>query len=353
MHQTLNFKETANLIAEVGQFRSVIVQGEMGIGKSSLLSLLAKQFPEHIPCYMDMTTKDLGDLTLPKMVQYNGMDISRFAPNEEFGIHHGKPVILMLDEFGKSNRAVQNASLRVLLERKIGVYTLPEDSIVLGTTNLGVEGVGDNIQPHARNRVVFVEMRKPTADEWLEWAMDENLEPELLAWVKENPHCLHSFREVKNPSDNQYIFHPNDPARPSFVTPRSLEGASRILSRRANLSYNALVCALSGCIGTRAALDLMAFVKLADELPRWEDIVKSPATTSIPTDAAAVCMLVFTAIGRVSKETLDPWLQYMYRLRAEAQALFALQAMKTNKRPLLLTDKTFLKWVTENQYLVA
>ena len=348
----LNIKQVSNLIAQIGQKRSVIVQGEIGIGKSSMLDMLQKQFPDHAACYMDCTTKDLGDLMLPKMLQENGHDICRFAPNEEFGLHLDKPVILMLDEFGKANRAVQNACLRMLLERKIGVYELPEGSIVFGTTNLAAEGVGDTIQPHARNRIVFVEMRKPTSDEWIEWAMGADIAPELLAWVNETPHCLASFKSVSNPSDNQYIFHPKD-HRPSFVSPRSLAAASVLVNAREAMDQQTLIAGLAGTLGVRAAMDIQAFIHLSDQLPSWDSIMKNPTKVPVPEDAAARCMLAFTAIGRVSKETIDTWMIYNNRLPKETQALFAMQAVKTEKRPDLLKNKDFLKWAIENNYLVS
>lgn len=350
---SLNIKQTANLIAQIGAQKSVVVQGEIGIGKSSMMDMLAKQFPGHIPCYMDMTTKDLGDLMLPKMLSENGHDICRFAPNEEFGLHLDKPVILMLDEFGKANRAVQNACLRMLLERKIGVYTLPEGSIVFGTTNLAQEGVGDTIQPHARNRIVFVEMRKPTSDEWLEWAMNADIAPELLAWVNETPHCLASFKSVTNPNDNQYIFHPKDPSRSSFVSPRSLAAGSVLVNARGSMDQQTLISGLAGTLGVRAAMDIQAFIHLADQLPSWDTIMKDPKRANVPEDAAARCMLAFTAIGRVSKETIETWMVYMDRLPKETQALFSMSAVKTDKRSDLLKNKTFLKWAVENNYLVS
>lgn len=352
MRNSLNLKQAANLIATVGDKRSVILQGHVGTGKSSILNVLAKQFPGHIPCYLDATTKDLGDLMLPKMVQINGQDVTRFAPNEEFGIHTGQPVILMIDEFGKANRSVQNALLRMLLERKIGVYTLPPGSIVFGTTNLAGEGVGDNIQAHARNRIVFVEMRKPTSDEWIEWASNNDIAPEVLAWVHETPQVFADFRDVKQPDSNPYIFH-NAEARPAFVTPRSLEAASVLVSARDQMDANTLQCALAGTVGVRAAADMQAFISLADQLPLWKDIIKDPKNVNVPKDAAARCMLVFTAMGRVEASTFDAWMDYMDRLPKEAQAMFAVQIHKTDKRPIAFTNKRFIQWAVQNNYAFA
>jgi MoxR-like ATPase len=66
-------------------------------------------------------------------------------------------IILMIDEFGKSNPAVKLALLRMMLERKIGSYTLHPESIVFATTNLGGEGVGDLLPAHACNRLTVIE----------------------------------------------------------------------------------------------------------------------------------------------------------------------------------------------------
>ena len=124
--------EIVDLLMSVGGKRTVVIEGDMGIGKSTLLKILKKKLPDHIACYFDGTTKDLGDLFLPNI---NGADkCVSFLPNEQFGIHLGKPIILMLDELGKANPSVKNALLVVMLERMIGNQQLPEGSIVFGTT---------------------------------------------------------------------------------------------------------------------------------------------------------------------------------------------------------------------------
>ena len=140
---SLSIDETVNAIETAGEMRTILVQGHMGTGKSSILSNLAKELTTHTPCYFDCTTKDLGDITIPKLNMLDGSDYVAFATNEELGVHLNKPIILMIDEYGKANPSVKNAMLRLMLERKIGGYTLHKDSIVFATTNLGAQGVGD------------------------------------------------------------------------------------------------------------------------------------------------------------------------------------------------------------------
>ena len=114
--------------------------------------MLSERFPEHVPVYFDATNKDLGDMALPDLNSANDGYV-RFVPNEEMGLHLNKPVIVMIDEYGKANPSVKNALNLFMYERKMGGYKLHPDSIVFATTNKSGEGVGDILQPHQYNRI--------------------------------------------------------------------------------------------------------------------------------------------------------------------------------------------------------
>jgi len=166
----LGLDQAVKLILSVGHKRTILLQGHMGCGKSSSLGMISKERPDYAALYFDCTTKDLGDITIPNIAKMDdGSGYVTYLTNEELGAHLDKPVIVMLDEFGKSNPAVKNALLRFMLERKIGSYTLHPDSIVYATTNMGSEGVGDLLLPHQCDRVVPVKIRKPQNMEWIEW----------------------------------------------------------------------------------------------------------------------------------------------------------------------------------------
>ena len=96
LYKSVSLQECANLIGAVGADVTVLAQGEMGIGKSSMLKMLQGKFPDHFVCYGDMTTKDVGDFLVPKIKDINGVEVTSFIPNEEFGFHHGKPIVLSL-----------------------------------------------------------------------------------------------------------------------------------------------------------------------------------------------------------------------------------------------------------------
>ena len=350
----LSLDQCVTAIKAVGSQRTILMQGDIGNGKSSTLNTLSDDLPDHTPCYFDCTTKDLGDLNLPNMAVMNEQGYVTFVPNEELGAHLGKPIILMIDELGKANPAVKNALLRVMQERTVGSIKLHPDSIVYATTNKGSEGVGDMLPPHARNRVSVVQVRKTDNMAWIEWGINNGIDHSLLGWCKDNPQLFASFEEVKDPDENPYIFHPKQ-QRTAFVTPRSLHSASDILHQRHAFDDQTLTALLMGTIGDRGAMDLMAFVKLADQLPSLQSIKDDPKNAKVPDSAAGICMVVYRTLASIEGDWLNAWMDYMPRLDTEAQGMFAngVRAPKYSKQSMVMKNKKFTAWAMQNNYMFA
>lgn len=356
MHLSVSYTDTIATIRAIGSHQTLLVQGHMGTGKSSMLTALAEQLPSHTPIYFDCTTKDLGDLTLPNMARAAETGVVEYATNAELGLHLDEPIILMLDELGKANPAVKNGLMRLMLERTMAGKTLHPDSIVFATTNLGVEGVGDLLQAHQRNRVTVVEMRKPTPDEWLLWAINKGLNTAVLSWVKDTPQVFQDFRDMASPEDNLYVFHPRS-TRTAFCTPRSLEAAANIVSdlTRAGVGPVAMRSTLAGTIGVQAALDLAAYIELAAKLPRHQAIIEAPEDAPLPDGAAATCMVVYRALQVLERADIDDFMTYLKRLSAEAQGLFmnGVRAPGYRNVGMFMTNKSVTAWVAHNKHMFA
>ena len=163
---------------------------------------------------------------------------------------------------------------------------------------------------------------------------------------------LASFEDYSDPKDNEYIYDPRTP-RPAFCTPRSLNKASDIIKKAKGLGHDVLAHTLKGTIGNRATYDMMSIIQLSDELPEWEAIIDKPETTPIPKSPSAVCMLVYSSIQRVEKDTISKFMKYLERLSKEQQGLFATSVMRTSKKATVGTNQAFIKWATANNYLFA
>jgi len=350
----LNRADAVSCIARLGHKISYVIEGDQGIGKSALMHDLQKLLPEHVLCYFDCNTKDVADAFVPDISSAQTENVVRMVPNAEFGIQHGKPIILMIDEIAKAEGALKRALNGVFHERKIGLTPLPEGSIVFGTTNLSSENLGDVFEPHTIDRVCRVRMRKPSNMEWLEWGINNNIHPTVLGWVKDNPQLFHSFDDVASPSDNLFIYHPNE-VRDGWVTPRGLEKSSDIIHESDFIGDMATRSSLIGTIGAHAAGELMAFVTLFNQIPSHEEILESPDTAIVPTDAAAACMVVARALVKMQAKDVSKWMKYLNRLDKGAQVLFGLQAkVKDYKhQQAVVSNKDFSAWALNNSHIFS
>lgn len=357
----VSLAQATNMIRLCGGTNTVLLQGHMGTGKSSVLKALGKLLPDHVMCYFDCTTKDLGDIAIPQMLTIDGQGYVKYVTHEELGLHLGKDLILMVDEYGKANPAVKNAMLRLMLERKLGSYTLTPSSIIFATTNLGAEGVGDLVPPHARNRMTILRVRKSTMTEWIEdYAIEAGVNPVLIAWGTENPGVFASFEDVAKPEDNENIYHPNAPSRVSFVTPRSLALASFWLDARESMTDHELTAALVGTVGHAAAGSLAAYVRVAEQMPKLQEIKDNPLTAKVPDNKTVMCMVVHRSLQALERNWTDAWMDYLVRLPMEAQGMFANAVRRSvekkqssgNKRLMEVnTNKKYMDWCLKNNHM--
>lgn len=346
----VTLQQAANLVQTCGHTNTFLFRGQPGIGKSSILHTLAKNMPDYHPCYIDTCNLDLGDLGLPLINRDGPTPTTTYAPNVRFGAHQTKPVLLMLDELGKASRPVLNMLLPVILERRLADHVLPTGSIVFATTNLDTDGVGDNIPPHAYNRMTVCTIANPTAEEWIQWATSSPhhaIAPEILAFAQQYPNAFECYADDPT-STNPYIFNPLKHQTRAFCSPRSLAHASHLITHRQTLG-EAILPALAGTIGESAARDMDALLRLSDKLPTVEEITAAPTTAPLPTDAAAYFILAFALATSATKTTISAMMQYVDRWDAfEAKALYITTlAGNREKAPMACSDPLFRQAATQ------
>jgi hypothetical protein len=368
MNNMLSFTQVLNLIAAVGDKRTVIVEGENGIGKTALFHALKKhpKFADHIAVDpVDCTQLSDGSVWMPDLDRENG--ISRELPNERFGVsktnqlgvNGAKPIMVFLDEIAKAPQFIKNVLAPIIYERRVGNYHMPEGSVVFCATNLAVEGLGDSIQAHLRNRLVFVKMRKPTASEWVNWAIDRSVNASVIAFVNNYPQVMDSFIdydkggkfEGKDMSkDNGYIFNPRSMAL-AYATPRSLVAASDILDAGDGvLDDETLEAALVGTIGATTAEALSSFVRFGRDICSLERVIKDPATAPLSDNPTAQLVQVFQFVSRVDKrEDAEKIVEYVWRMKAEMQSIFCNTVAQSQRVAVYVTLANFGKMLAAHK----
>jgi hypothetical protein len=369
MRNMLTFSQVLALIAAVGDKRTVIVEGENGIGKTALFHALKAlpKFANHIAVDpIDCTQLSDGSVWMPDLDRENG--VSRELPNERFGVsrsnqlgvNNAQPIITFLDEVAKAPQFIKNVLAPIIYERRVGNYHMPEGSVVFCATNLAVEGLGDSIQAHLRNRLVFVKMRKPTADEWKQWAIDSGkVHSSVIAFVDQYPQVMDSFLDYDKggkyegkdlSKDNGMIFNPKSTAL-AYATPRSLVAASDILfSGDGVLDDDTLECALTGTIGAVAAQNLASFIRFGRDICPLARVLKDPATAPISENPTAQLVQVFQFVTRVdNRDDANKVVEYVWRMRGEMQSIFCNTVAKSSRTGLYVTLASFGKMLAAHK----
>lgn len=368
MNNFLSAQQVLNLIAAIGDKRTVIVEGENGIGKTALFHALRKlpKFADHIAVKpVDCTQLSDGSVWMPDLDRESG--VSRELPNERFGVsahnqlgvNNSKPIIVMLDEIAKAPQFIKNVLAPIVYERRVGNLDMPEGSVVFCATNLSVEGLGDSIQAHLRNRLVFVKMRKPTADEWVKWATDNQINPMIIAFVSNEPRVMQSFMDYEKggmfegkdlSKDNGFIFNPKS-MQLAYATPRSLVAASDILNTGLGvLDDDTLEAALVGTVGATTAQALSSFIRFGREICEYSRVIKSPETAPLSDNPTAQLIQVFQFVTRVADRTeAEAIVKYVWRMRAEMQSIFCNTVATSQRVAMFATINEFGRMLAEHK----
>ena len=182
-------------------------------------------------------------------------------------------------------------------------------------------------------------MRKPTSDEWNEWAMLANMPGELISFAKQFPAIFASFDDPQA-ENNDYIHDPRRPERTAFVTPRSLERSAWMLDHRQNMTADQLIAGLSGIVGQAAARDLVTHLSIADKLPPLESVFVDPVKAKLPDSSVGQLILGINLLRIADESNVTAILTYVERMVEDVAAVLA-QAMigKSNHNVLLFCTK--------------
>lgn len=275
---SINNAQVIALVKAIGETKTVLVKGHMGSGKTDLAYTLFadKRYDGFKKTIIDCTTLYDGSVSMPDLNR--ATQTSTELPNERFGLsatnHRGiegsVPSIIFLDEIGKVTQSVKDFLAPIIYERRIGELYFPEGSIIFAATNLDEEGLGDEIPAHFRNRVIIVNMRKPSVNEWLDWATNNGVNPFVISAVENTPLV---FDETQK--GNPYVYDADNPVV-AFVTHRSLTTASMLMNT-AGIDEETLHEALVGTVGAPFTTVLHTYREFGSKLPTVKQIIDGTA----------------------------------------------------------------------------
>jgi hypothetical protein len=358
-NKTINFntpvelKDVPGLIAAIGHHRTVMLRGEPGIGKSTVLKMLQKELGDRYDyIYVDCPVMDVSDIVM-RIPDHETKTLQSYV-SELFRLDSPKPKMIMLDEVTKANKLLQVIFTRLMLEKTVGDTALPAGSIVFATGNNVSDGVGDTLSAHVINRLCIVNVRKPDAARWNLWATDNAISRIVRSWVAMNPSCLASYLDGGQ-EENPYIFNPTRPVT-SFITPRSLVGADEVVKNRDKLGSYVTQAALAGLCGAAFADNFAAFMSMEKELVSVKDIIANPDTVALPEKPAVLFMTMFNAVDTIeTQDDLSAFMQFVNRIKSEEvqECFFTMAYQSKRTAKLARTNDTLREWGVKNIQLLV
>ena len=302
----------------------VVVWGAPGIGKSSLGQALAIALTRKL---FDVRAAllDAVDLRgIPAVVK--GKTVwcpPSFLPTDADG-----PSILLLDELNRAPGMVQNALLQLVLDRKLGEYTLPDDCEIISCCNRESDGGGvQKMHLALANRFEHLDM-EPDLNDWCKWASAAGIHPMTIAhlrlrperlfamenWIGGRADCKHSGGHTCSCGAEMKR------ATRAFPSPRSWEFVSRITHQN---PQNGIAHALfAGAVGEADAVEYSGTLRLYRELPSVDAIIMNPSKSIVPANPAGMYAVAAALVRLTTVSNFARVLTYMKRLSEEYLAFY-------------------------------
>lgn len=307
--------------------------GAPGIGKSSIVKQIAKDggigFIDLRLSLMDPT--DLKGIPFYDKESHTALWAPpAFLPKEGEGI-------LFLDELNSAAPSVQASAYQLILDRKVGEYSLPDGwAIVAAGNREGDRGLTYRMPSPLANRFVHFEMSVDVED-WRFWAFKNRVDESIISYISYKNEHLFTF-DAK--SDTK-----------SFATPRSWEFVDSIL--KGKIPKELLLETLGGAVGKDVAVSFLAFRRVSAKLPDIQNILESGnGEYSDEVDVLyALCVgLVSGYLQSESDEKLDNLLKYTLGMKSEF-AVMIVQDLQRNGVNMEHSE-LFREWVKKFAYLL-
>ena len=281
VHYVVDHKELLEVIFDAYECQlPLFIWGRTGIGKSQTVKQAAKhlsrifkrEFSERIRdadsehfLYIDrrLTTLDPTDL---RGVLYKDNGVSKwyypdwlYKLSKDYEDEAGVEIraILHLDELNLAPPLVQNASYQLVLDRRIDELELADGVLVIASGNTAEDKAYTFDMPDPlRTRFIHATLKVPSAEEWIEWATEKEIDPRVIMFIKAFPTMLFDY----NDSDR------------TFPTPRGWEFASRLMKNKDNKKAWRAVALSCGFIAGRLFKD---FIELSDKFD-IDEILENP-----------------------------------------------------------------------------
>jgi len=200
----ISFAQFFDLMEICGPGAAVLMEGDTGIGKTSIAKYFAEEIVKLPFCMIQVSeSTDMTDIFgLPDFK--DGRTV--YNPTSWYQGPDTK-CVLLLDEVNRS-KTVMKGLMRLATDNRVGDLTLPDGSYVLGAINPEYGSLYQVVEMDPAHRARFqVAQLNPTCEEWLAFGRREGLPAVVLEYIRTHEIDLDTFRNDANVHDAEGEFY--------------------------------------------------------------------------------------------------------------------------------------------------
>ena len=308
-----------------------MIWGPPGIGKSQIVyqtaeALNAKLFELRANLFDPVDVR--GGLKVVE--QQDGTYKTKYGIPEDYPeSDYTGNVVLLVDELPNAPKATQNALLQLILDKKIGTYTLPPGTAIVAAGNRSIDRAAVHEMPTpVKNRFAHYEV-EPNVDDWAAWAIRKGINPTIISFIRYRPTLLHSLDSREN----------------AFPTGRAWEMVDRKLPYMGSTPDDEFY-GVASIIGDGPAGEFIAFKQTADKMPDLDKIISSPHSVNVPDDPSILFAVSGGLATRSDENNFKDIMAYAKRMPAEYQVVLVRDSLAKDRD--LVKTPAFQKWTQAN-----
>ena len=263
---------------------SIMGLGAPGVGKSQVIRQIGKKFGYKVIDIRlaQMSEVEIGGLIYPNESRTKTVWLSpEILPDEE---RDGEKTILLLDEITSCTKRVQVAAYQLILDRKIGQYTLPEGTFVIALGNReDDDGVYINLAGPLADRFEIHFLEADFEDWKNDFALKNDVHPFIINYLTFNPNALHTQQQEEGSM--------------VFATPRSWVRVSDILKFDDDINNHIIQHKIIGNIGENQGNQFIEYCKKHSDYITADDFINNKKAPKTPEETS---VLISSLVNKVS-----------------------------------------------------
>ena len=319
------------LVSAIHARMPILITGAPGVGKSDIVSQAAAAADADIILSHPAVADPTDAKGLPWVVDGH----ATFLPFGELerAIKAEGPTVWFLDDLGQASPAVQASYMQLLLARRVNGHQLSDNVTFVAATNRRVDraGVSGILEP-VKSRFGSIVELSVDVDDWCNWAIDRDLPPELIAFIRFQPDLLCKFAATADLT--------NSPL------PRTWASVANILAL--HLPAGIQHAAIAGAVGDGAAVEFSAFLQLYAALPSVDQILIDPHSVDVPKSPAVLYALSGALAHRATDKNFGRVAQFIDRMVQDGRGEFGALLLKDalQRTPAIQKTTAFVKLAT-------